>query len=98
MTDGNTDAINKHLAEIEANEERARLSWPRCEECGERTDPDYMNENDLCDDCNVPSLEEMARMKSLYDAEKRAGLLKTPDELDQELRDAGRGHLAEGGL
>lgn len=35
--------------------------------------------------------EEM--MRSLYEAEKRAGLLRPQSEIDQDLIDAGRGHL-----
>lgn len=98
MTDGNTYAINRHLDEIDAHIARKEAKWPLCEECGERTDPDYMNENDLCDDCNAPSLKGQARWKWLYEAEKACGIHKTPEELAQELRDAGRGHLARGGL
>lgn len=36
---------------------------------------------------------ELRNMQLLYSAEKRAGLLKSKDELAAELRDAGRGHL-----
>ncbi len=37
--------------------------------------------------------QEMARAKALYDGEKAAGLHKSKEELDADLRDAGREHL-----
>lgn len=36
---------------------------------------------------------EFERMKALYEGEKRAGLHKPREEYEQDLRDAGRGHL-----
>jgi len=33
------------------------------------------------------------RMRALYEGEKRAGLLKSNEEYEQEMIDAGRGHL-----
>ena len=92
MIDANTYYINRHLAGIEAYdaEQQRRLeeNGPWCEECGEACED--LNENDLCDDCNQPSPADIARMRSLYEGEKRAGLLKTPEEIETELKDAGR--------
>ncbi len=97
FTDGNTRAINAHLAEIEAHEERERLArLVTCETCGEEIDPDdeIIDENGDCEACRDAHFQrEAARLKPLYDAEKRAGLHKSKEELDAELRDAGRGHL-----
>ena len=90
MTDANTYFINRHLAEIDEHIAREEAEWPTCEGCGDRVDPTYLNENDLCDECNMPSPEEVEQLLRQYHAEKRAGLLKTPEELEQELRDAGR--------
>lgn len=40
-----------------------------------------------------PSPEELRKMKALYEGEKAAGLHKSPEEYEADLRDAGRGHL-----
>lgn len=48
-----------------------------------------------CPQCEAMEAAEFKRLKDLYEAEKRAGLLRPQTELDQELRDAGRGHLVK---
>ena len=64
-----------------------------CEGCQRPREWSDMLDNDLCADCNQPSPKEFARMKSLYEAEKRAGLLPSQEEeTRQNIRDAGRGH------
>ena len=96
-SDRNTHAINAHLAEREAYDERQCLArLVACETCGEEIDPDEesISETGDCETCmDARFKREYARLKPLYDAEKRAGLLKPKEELDAELRDAGRGHL-----
>lgn len=65
---------------------------PVCGACGDRVDS--VNDADECDECAEDRAQaEAAKLRPLYEAEKRAGLLRSKDELDQELRDAGRGHL-----
>lgn len=94
MVDGNTYAINQHLAALEHADAEEKASWPLCEACGEASDPFYMDDEGYCDACLEEHNAEMAgQYLSLYKAEKRAGLLKSKEELDADLRDAGRGHL-----
>lgn len=40
-----------------------------------------------------PTQDEIVRMRSLYEAEKRAGLLDSREEYRRKMIDAGRGHL-----
>lgn len=37
--------------------------------------------------------EEMRKLYQLYKAERDMGLLRPQEEIDQDIRDAGRGHL-----
>ena len=67
-----------------------------CEKCGVPVDNDNVGcfENNWCVVCEDKRVaEEIARFKPLNEAEKRAGLLVYLDELEQAIRDAGRGHL-----
>lgn len=65
---------------------------PYCETC--RREVESVNEADMCEDCHDAWLaKEEAYWRPLYEAEKAAGLLRPQSELDQELIDAGRGHL-----
>jgi len=67
-------------------------SLPYCETCKQRVE--IVNEADECGDCHEARIrEEYAKWRPIYDSEKRAGLLKTRDELNADLRAAGRGHL-----
>jgi len=63
-----------------------------CETCKQHVE--IVNEADECVDCHEARIrEEYASWRPVYEGEKRAGLLKTRDELNADLRDAGRGHL-----
>lgn len=65
---------------------------PTCDNCGDKVET--VGEDEICDECRDEwSAEQEKRFRPLYEAEKRAGILRTKEELDQELRDAGRGHL-----
>lgn len=67
-----------------------------CEKCRQPVDDDNVGcfENNWCEACEDKRIaEEIAHFKPLYEAEKRAGLLVSLDELEQAIRDAGRGHL-----
>lgn len=47
-----------------------------------------------CPECEAEFYEkDLPKLRRQYEAERRAGLLRPQEELDQELRDAGRGHL-----
>ena len=72
-----------------------------CENCGSAVmDDAYIHantEDEWCEECCDKWFQEQAAYwRPLYEAEKRAGLLKSLDELEAELRDAGRGHLIGG--
>lgn len=58
----------------------------------EVTCPHCLYDIDQCE-CHNPSPDEMRRMKALYEGEKAAGLHKSREEYEAEMRDAGRGHL-----
>ena len=60
-SDGNTYAINKYLDEIDAWDARMKAEWPNCEQCDEATDPDFMNEDDVCDWCVEDNKKKEAR-------------------------------------
>lgn len=75
--------------------EKTPSDWPRCDVCGERVHPDFICwDTDECDTCADERFQrEYAHLKPLYEAEKAAGLTKTKEGLDEDLRQAGRGHL-----
>ncbi len=58
-----------------------------CPTCGDEFDPD---EGGMC---SCEEQREAAKWAALYRGEKAAGLLRPQEELDRELREAGRGHL-----
>jgi len=69
----------------------------QCERCAEPGYYDEMNIEGYCEHCHddifnraVNAVIESAKMKLLYDAEKRAGLLDTPEDHRAKLKDAGR--------
>jgi len=67
-------------------------SLPYCLTCKQHVEA--VNKSDECDTCHDEwTRKHLASLKSLYEGEKRAGLTKTRDELNADLRAAGRGHL-----
>ena len=67
-----------------------------CETC--RQEVESVNEADMCEDCHDRWVNaRIAFWCSLYEAEKAAGLLKSREEYEQDLIDAGRGHLLRRG-
>lgn len=65
---------------------------PTCGNCGDKVES--VGEDEICDECRGEwNAEQAKRLRPLYEAEKRSGLLRPKEELDKELREAGRGHL-----
>lgn len=67
-----------------------------CEKCQAPVDEDNVGcwENNICEECNDKwCQEQMALYRPQYDAEKLSSFRKNLEDLMQELRDAGRGHL-----
>ena len=66
----------------------------QCDTCGKACMFDDVDEDGDCEACVDARIKrEYARWRPLYEGEKRAGLLKSKEELNADLRDAGRGHL-----
>lgn len=53
--------------------------------------PDHDRDDDIL--CTCREQAEIRHWYALWEGERAAGLLRPKAELDQELRDAGRGHL-----
>ena len=69
-----------------------------CEKCKQPITEDrprgHHPEIDSCEECEEAEFQEqMAYWRPLYEAEKAAGLLMSEEERNEELRNAGRGHL-----
>ena len=64
----------------------------QCETCGDAMMFDEVNTDGNCGQCEIAAINKRARMRQLYEGEKRAGLLD-PDQTRQDIKDAGRGHL-----
>lgn len=67
----------------------------QCDTCGKalRWD-DEVDEQGECEACATAYHAQQARYwRGLREGERRAGLLRPQSEINQDLRDAGRGHL-----
>ena len=65
-----------------------------CDTCGKAFPELTLDEQGDCEDCVSAYHAQQARYwRGLWEGEKRAGLLKSKEELNADLRDAGRGHL-----
>lgn len=71
---------------------KPRFENVSCSSCGEDFGPGDHGFSH-CENHREETVAKMKRNWALYQAEKAAGLLRPQEEIDQDIRDAGRGHL-----